>query len=87
MRLLGTGGGVKRALPMLHSDPILVMNTDAFWPSGSDTPIAPDGRALRGADEIVLLCVHPRDATGFPPQPRFLPVAAKARSPATLARR
>ena len=37
--LLGTGGGVKRALPMLHSDPILVMNTDAFWPAGSDAPI------------------------------------------------
>tara|TARA_R110002020_G_scaffold71455_3_gene184597 strand:- start:2090 stop:2803 length:714 start_codon:yes stop_codon:yes gene_type:complete len=64
--LLDTGGGVKRALPMLHSDPILVMNTDAFWPAGSDTPLA---RLLaRFADdraEIVLLCVHPRDASGF----------------------
>lgn len=64
--LLNTGGGIKRALPMLHSDPILVMNTDAFWPAGSDTPIT---RMLaRFADpkaEMILLCVHPRDATGF----------------------
>lgn len=63
--LLGTGGGIKRALPMLHSDPILVMNTDAFWPAGSDAPI---GRMLaRFSDEaeMLLLCVHPRDASGF----------------------
>jgi MurNAc alpha-1-phosphate uridylyltransferase len=64
--LLDTGGGVKRALPMLATDPFLVMNTDAFWPAGSDTPL---GRMISryaavGA-EMVLLCVHPRDATGF----------------------
>jgi MurNAc alpha-1-phosphate uridylyltransferase len=64
--LLGTGGGVKRALPMLYSDPILVMNTDAFWPAGSDAPI---GRMIArfdaGEADMVLLCVHPRNATGF----------------------
>lgn len=64
--LLGTGGGVKRALPMLYSDPILVMNTDAFWPAGSDAPI---GRMIArfeaGEADMVLLCVHPRQATGF----------------------
>ncbi|MGV8831497.1 MAG: nucleotidyltransferase family protein [Devosia sp.] len=64
--LLNTGGGIKRALPMLHSDPILVMNTDAFWPAGSDTPIARMlARFADGKAEIVLLCVHPRDASGF----------------------
>ena len=64
--LLDTGGGIKRALPMLHSDPILVMNTDAFWPAGSDTPLARMlARFGDGGAEIVLLCVHPRDASGF----------------------
>ena len=63
--LLGTGGGVKRALPMLHSDPILVMNTDAFWPSGSDAPMARMIARYAGSTDIVLLCVHPRNATGF----------------------
>jgi MurNAc alpha-1-phosphate uridylyltransferase len=64
--LLGTGGGVKAALPMLHSDPFLVMNTDAFWLPGADAPLA---RMLelwnKGDAEIILLCVHPRLATGF----------------------
>jgi N-acetyl-alpha-D-muramate 1-phosphate uridylyltransferase len=63
--LLGTGGGVKAALPMIHSDPFFVMNTDAFWPAGSDQPL---GRMLdrrEGDDDIVLLCVQSRRASGF----------------------
>ena len=63
--LLGTGGGVKRALPMLHSDPFFIMNTDAFWPAGSDAPLGRMMARYRDDAEIVLLCVHPRDATGF----------------------
>ena len=63
--LLGTGGGVKRALPMLHSDPVLVMNTDAFWLPENDKPIARMLAAYAGAGHVVLLCVHPRNATGF----------------------
>ncbi len=38
--LLDTGGGVRQALPMLATDPFFVMNTDAFWPLGSDRPLA-----------------------------------------------
>ena len=63
--LLGTGGGVKRALPMLHSDPFFIMNTDAFWPAGSDAPLGRMIARFSGDAEIVLLCVHPRDASGF----------------------
>jgi N-acetyl-alpha-D-muramate 1-phosphate uridylyltransferase len=64
--LLETGGGVKRALPMLHSDPFFVMNTDAFWPAGSDTPLARMIKLHQQVNaEITLLCVHPRDASGF----------------------
>ena len=29
--LLETGGGLKRALPLLDSNPVLTMNTDAVW--------------------------------------------------------
>jgi len=63
--LLGTGGGVKHALPLLETDPILVMNTDAFWPVGADAPL---GRMLArfGVEaDIVLLCAQPRRAHGF----------------------
>ncbi|WDR06917.1 nucleotidyltransferase family protein [Devosia rhodophyticola] len=65
-QLLGTGGGVRNALPMLGSDPFFVMNTDAFWPKGSDAPL---GRMVAkmadSASDIVLLCVHPVRASGF----------------------
>jgi MurNAc alpha-1-phosphate uridylyltransferase len=63
--LLGTGGGVKAALPMLHSDPFFVMNTDAFWPAGSDAPLERMRARHADADDIVLLCVQPHRATGF----------------------
>lgn len=63
--LLGTGGGVKAALPMLHSDPFFVMNTDAFWPAGSDAPLARMLARHAEAEDIVLLCVQPHRATGF----------------------
>ncbi|WP_297111577.1 nucleotidyltransferase family protein [uncultured Devosia sp.] len=63
--LLDTGGGVKAALPMLHSDPFLVMNTDAFWPLGSDAPLARMQQRYREDADIVLLCVQPGRASGF----------------------
>lgn len=64
-QLLGTGGGVKLALPMLHADPFFVMNTDAFWPAGADAPLGRmQERFARGDCDIVLLCVHPFRATG-----------------------
>jgi MurNAc alpha-1-phosphate uridylyltransferase len=64
--LLETGGAVKQALALLETDPLLVMNTDAFWPPGNDAPlkrlltrIAEDGA------DIVLLCAQPSRALGF----------------------
>lgn len=63
--LLGTGGGVKAALPMLHSDPFFVMNTDAFWPAGVDQPLARMIARHEEERDVVLLCVQPRRASGF----------------------
>ncbi|WP_338721599.1 nucleotidyltransferase family protein [Devosia sp. XK-2] len=63
--LLDTGGGVKAALPMLHSDPFLVMNTDAFWPEGSDAPLARMQARYEDEADIVLLCAQPARASGF----------------------
>lgn len=64
---LDTGGGAKRALPLLASDPFFVMNADCFWPQGQDRPLS---RMLQRFDaaaaaDMVLLCVHPRNASGF----------------------
>jgi N-acetyl-alpha-D-muramate 1-phosphate uridylyltransferase len=33
-RLLDSGGGVKKALPLLGADPFLVLNADSFWIDG-----------------------------------------------------
>lgn len=63
--LLGTGGGVKAALPMLHSDPFFVMNTDAFWKTGADHPLARMRARFADERDIVLLCAQPRRASGF----------------------
>ena len=63
--LLGTGGGVKAALPMLHSDPFFVMNSDAFWPQGADQPMARMLTRHQGERDIVLLCIQPHRAHGF----------------------
>jgi len=64
--LLGTGGGVRNALPHLTGDPVLVMNTDAFWPARADRPLTRLlARHRELAADISLLCVHPIRATGF----------------------
>ncbi|HEY4199364.1 MAG TPA: nucleotidyltransferase family protein [Devosiaceae bacterium] len=65
-QLLDTGGGLKRALPLLATDPVLVMNTDAFWPQGADAPLGrlTDLYGFKGA-ELALLCVQPRRASGM----------------------
>ena len=64
--ILDTGGGVRQALPLIATDPFLIMNTDAFWLEGSDAPI---GRMLdlyaEKRPDMVLLCVQPRRAHGF----------------------
>lgn len=62
---LGSGGGVKQALPMLHADPFLVMQTNSFWPAGSDAPLQRMLARYASQEDIVLLCAHPRQAVGF----------------------
>jgi MurNAc alpha-1-phosphate uridylyltransferase len=62
---LGSGGGTKQALPMLHADPFLVMATNSFWPAGSDTPLQRMIERPASPGDIFVLCVHPRNAVGF----------------------
>lgn len=60
--LLNTGGGLKAALPLLETDPILVMNADSLW-LRDDKPIRRMLEAYRG--KPLLLCAHPRLSSGF----------------------
>ncbi|MBW7922565.1 MAG: nucleotidyltransferase family protein [Rubellimicrobium sp.] len=62
-RLLETGGGLKAALPLLDSDPVFTLNSDAVWTGAAplDTLAAnwDDGRM-----EALLLLIPPGAATG-----------------------
>lgn len=62
---MGSGGGVKQALPMLHADPFFVMDSTGFWPAGGDLPLQRMLDRHGAPDAVVLLCVHPRQAVGF----------------------
>lgn len=65
-RLLDTGGGLRKALPLLHTDPVLVMHTDSFWLPRTDRPIARMMAAYATRDvDAVVLCVRPDRASGY----------------------
>lgn len=61
---LGSGGGVRQALPMLHSDPFFVLETTSVWQAGKDRPLRRMLSTPVADDAIVLLCVHPHQAVG-----------------------
>lgn len=64
---LETGGGLAKARPLLGDDPILVVNTDAFWSSGSPEPIlALAERFDPAAADLCLLVAEKDRALGFP---------------------
>jgi MurNAc alpha-1-phosphate uridylyltransferase len=64
-RLLETGGGLKRALPLLGPGPVLTLNSDAVW-SGPN-PLALLAAAWDGTRMDALLLVAPRTALPHPP--------------------
>ena len=55
--LLETGGALAKARPLLGDDPIFVVNTDAFWGSGSPHPLTEMAAAFdpEAMDELLLL--------------------------------
>jgi MurNAc alpha-1-phosphate uridylyltransferase len=57
-QLLETGGGLKNALPLLSSNPVLTMNTDAVW-KGQNS-IQPLFQAWKPTEMDALLLIIPR---------------------------
>ena len=55
--LLDQGGGIKRALPLIGSDPFLICNTDAFWIEGPRSNIARLARSFDAETMDILLLV------------------------------
>lgn len=63
---LGTGGGARKALGLVRSDPVLVANTDAFWLAEEDAPLTRmAARFTEMPDAVVVLCAHPARSLGF----------------------
>lgn len=66
--LLDSGGGVARALPLLGSDPFLVMNADTFWCEDPATGRSNLARMVEDFDparmDILMLTARLDQATG-----------------------
>lgn len=64
--LLDSGGGVKKALPLLGTDPFLVLNADSFWIDGPHPNLERMEAAWNPAIMDLLLLVAPTAAaTGY----------------------
>jgi MurNAc alpha-1-phosphate uridylyltransferase len=62
--LLETGGGVKKALPLLGAAPFYVLNSDAIWTGGAPLPAL--AAAWRAAEmDALLLLARVEDALGY----------------------
>lgn len=60
--LLETGGGLRKALPLLEGNPVITMNTDAVWKGPN--PITSVLEAWDNSMEALLLIVEKRNAAG-----------------------
>ncbi|AKS47738.1 MurNAc alpha-1-phosphate uridylyltransferase [Octadecabacter temperatus] len=54
-QLLETGGGLKRALPLLDSNPVLTMNTDAVWRGSNPVECLKDEWRPKKMDALLLM--------------------------------
>lgn len=61
--LLETGGGIKRALPLLGDEPFLVVNSDAVWLDDAKPLLKPLMAAFDAEKHDVLMCVVPVSET------------------------
>ena len=69
--LLETGGGLRNALPVLGTDPVITLNTDAVWRGGDVV------NQLRtawdpGRMDALLALIHPKNAFGHSGEGDFL---------------
>lgn len=64
--LLETGGGVKKALPLLGEAPFFHLNSDSLWTEPGRSNIAAMAEAWDAAAmDILLLLAHREDSVGF----------------------
>ncbi|MET0605082.1 MAG: nucleotidyltransferase family protein [Beijerinckiaceae bacterium] len=59
--LLETGGGVKKALPLLGAGPFFVMNSDSLWIEGAEAALAEMAQGWDASRMDILLLVADRE--------------------------
>lgn len=65
-QLLETGGGIRKALPLLGSDPFLLMNSDSLWLEGPRANVSALIRAWNPAQmDILLLLAASATSIGY----------------------
>jgi len=63
--LLGTGGGIAKALPLLGAGPFLLVNSDTLWFDGVKSNIARLADAFNPDAMDALLLLAPTDSLGY----------------------
>jgi len=64
--LLGTGGGIAKALPLLGEAPFFLLNSDSLWLETGDSNLARLGRAFNaGRMDALLLLASAAATTGY----------------------
>ena len=61
--ILETGGGLRNALPLLGTDPVITLNTDAIWAGPNPIPLLQDAWKPEDMDAL-LMCLQPEGAVG-----------------------
>jgi N-acetyl-alpha-D-muramate 1-phosphate uridylyltransferase len=65
-QLLETGGGIKKALPLLGAEPFLLLNSDSLWIDGGTPNLARLDRAWDpGRMDILLLVAESAKSLGY----------------------
>jgi N-acetyl-alpha-D-muramate 1-phosphate uridylyltransferase len=63
--LLDTGGGIKKALPLIGDEPFVLLNSDSLWIDGPEANLARLMRAWNPQDTDILLLLADRDSLGY----------------------
>jgi MurNAc alpha-1-phosphate uridylyltransferase len=63
--LLETGGGIRKALPLLGEEPFVLLNSDSLWIEGRKSNLVRMGTAWDPDAMDILLLVAPRESLGY----------------------
>lgn len=63
--LLDTGGGIRKALPLIGDEAFVLLNSDSLWIDGPEANLPRLMRAWNPQDTDILLLLAPTDSVGY----------------------